>query len=127
MDAAHVYFHFALGLLLGGFISFKKVLETCYHRRPLSPALAWWIGSTYCGGLFAIVPSVCRMAQLPEAFCRGWWMNIFVLHPLVDQWMAGRGLLIGELLIIAIFGSQYMVILLAIIAARRKNRSQSQD
>lgn len=125
MTSAHVYLHFSLGLLLGAFISFKGVLRSWSLRQPLAKPIGWWILCTYCGGFFAIIPSVCRLAHLPEAFCRGWWMNLFVLHPLVDQLMAGRGLLVGELLIVGIFGMQYMVIILTIIAVKRKKRSQS--
>ncbi|MDT8390799.1 MAG: hypothetical protein RRC34_09865 [Lentisphaeria bacterium] len=120
MPSAHVYFHVALGMILGAVIGFKPVLESWYHRRRLAQSLGRWILWTYVGGTFAIAPSLCRMVHLPEAFCRGWWMNIFVFHPLVDQLMDKRGLLIGELLIVGMFGTQYLTLLTAIFHAGKR-------
>lgn len=125
MAGAHVFLHFSIGMLLGTILGVKPLLKAWYDRKPLAPAFFRWILATYFGGLFAIGPSLLRLINFPDAFCQGWWMNIFVFHPIVNRIFGQRGLLIGELLIVGIFGMQYIILLLAIFAAKRKNRSRS--
>jgi hypothetical protein len=67
-------------------------------------------------------PSLLRMAGVPEGVRAGWWMNVFVFHPLINQIKPGGGLLIGEVLILGVFAMQYALLVLALVASRRQLR-----
>jgi hypothetical protein len=122
MRPAHVFLHFGVGMLLGGLLGLKPLLERWYLRRPLHPGFAWWFAATYFGGFWAIAPSLLRMAGVPEGVRAGWWMNVFVFHPLINQIKPGGGLLIGEVLILGVFAMQYALLVLALVASRRQLR-----
>lgn len=118
MSGAHVYLHFAVGMALGTLLGFKPLLKRWYLRRPLHPGFGIWFAATYGGGAFALIPSGLRVLGLPEVVCRGWWMNLFAFHSLVAWVKPGEGMLIGQFLIVGILATQYVLLLMALAAAR---------
>ena len=86
--------------------------------RPCSRLLAQWIFLSYGLGVYAVVPSLLRKAGIPEAICHHPMMNVFLLHPAIDAWRPG-GMLIGQLLLVGLFSSQYAALLVAIARIKR--------
>ncbi len=119
MSGAHVYLHFAAGMAVGALLGFKPLLTRWYLRRSLHPGFAVWIVTTYAAGGFSLIPSLLRLLGAPEAFCRGWWMNAFVFHPLLDRLRPGAGMLVGQTVIVGILATQYILLLMALAAARK--------
>ena len=121
MTTAHAYLHFAFGLVAGTLIAVRPLGKRWVERRALYPGFAWWFCLSYGLGLWAVLPSLARNAGLPEIWLRGWWMNIFLLHPLVDRLRPG-GMLIGQMLICGIVTLQYGGLTLTVLACRGKKR-----
>ena len=110
---AHTAMHFAIGLAVGTVALLPSLAKTARRGEKLAPAFARWIGLSWALGVLAIVPNVLRALGLPEAFCAGWWMNIFFLHPLADRLKSG-GMLVGELAVAACLSLQYLLLLTAL-------------
>ncbi len=118
---AHTALHFAIGLAVGSAVAAPSVLRALAGRPqtasllPLTRMvlLAWTLG------LWAVVPNILRALGMPESFCGGWWMNVFLLHPTLDRLVAG-GTLIGGILLAAVLAGQYGLIVLAIALARHR-------
>ena len=91
------------------------------RRAPLNGVFLLWFAASYGLGAYAAVPNLLRKLGCPEALCSHWLMNVFLLHPLLNRLRPG-GMLIGELVIIAILTAQYGGMLLAILRARRAGR-----
>lgn len=123
---AHTVLHFAAGLGLGMILAapaLGRALRDAARRRPgthtpLSAPLARLLAGAWELGLFAIIPNILRAMAMPERFCAGGWMNLFLLHPLLDRWVTG-GTVIGGFLMVAALSSQYGLLLLAICLTRR--------
>lgn len=107
VNSAHPFFHFGLGMVAGSLLALKPLIGRWYHRRRLSPAFVWWFALSYGLGVFAVFPGLLRLVGVPDVICDGWWMNIFLLHPTLNQLRPG-GMLIGEFLIVGIFAMQYL-------------------
>jgi hypothetical protein len=126
---AHTALHLAVGLGLGMALAAPALgrawRDAAAHRpgahTPLSRPLARLLAGSWGLGLFAIIPNVLRAMAMPEWFCSGWWMNLFLLHPLLDGWVSG-GTVIGGFLLVAALSSQYGLLLLAIAHTRRHRR-----
>lgn len=105
--------HFAVGMTLGVAVFLPAVCHAWQRNAYLSRSVGRMILASLGLGGFAVIPSVLARLGLPVAFCRGWWMNVFVLHPLLDRLRPG-GMLIGEVATIALFCCQYVLILIAL-------------
>lgn len=110
---AHAAFHFAIGMGTGMVLLAPQLKQAWQKRKRLYPAVKGWLFAAWALGFTAIVPSMLRYAGLPESFCSGWWMNIFLLHALINKFFA-QHLILSSLLFGGLLGLQYMVILAAI-------------
>jgi hypothetical protein len=116
---AHSVFHLAVGVAAGGALLAPHVAGAWLRGRPLASPVARLLVVSYALGVLAVVPNLlARLGVAPTALDAP-WMNVFVLHPLIDTWERG-GLLIGELAIAAMFIGHYALILAAIAARRRR-------
>ena len=115
---AHSVFHLAVGVAAGGALTAPHLARAWLTRRPLSAPVARLLIVSYALGFLAVVPNLLvRLGAAPTSVDAP-WMNLFVLHPLIDRWERG-GLLIGELAVAAMFIGHYALILAAIATRRR--------
>jgi len=119
MRTAHIFLHFAIGMGVGTLLALKPLVERCYLRRPLVPAFWRWFVLSYGLGGWAIMPSLLRQLGLPPAFCSGWWMNLFLLHPLIGRLHPG-GMLINQVGMATLATLQYAALVVAVVAAGRR-------
>lgn len=117
---AHTVLHFSVGLAVGTAVPLAPVVRNLVRAERKAGLLRLWIGAAYAAGLFACVPNVLRSLGIPEQVCAGWWMNIFMLHPLIDALEDG-GMLVGEILLAACFTLQYLVLLLTLRSIRMRS------
>ncbi len=111
---AHAALHFAAGMTVGMLLLAPRLKRAWHERRQLYCAVKWWLLAAWGLGLTAIVPSLLRYAGLPESFCAGWWMNLFLLHPLINL-LLPQNLILASLLFSGLIALQYLVILAAIL------------
>jgi hypothetical protein len=117
---AHAAVHFAAGLAFGMAAGAPRLAS--HWRRsggPLAPTVSRWLAGSWAAGLYALLPGVLDLAGLPGAFCDGWWMNVFVLHPLLNRLFPG-GYVIGAGALGVLLAAQYGVVLAALVRARRR-------
>lgn len=105
--------HFALGMLTGMILFIHPVIRNKIAGRKLAPAFKTWLIMSYCLAVFAIIPNILRRIGVPDTICNGWWMNVFLLHPLINGLKNG-GMVIGRIGIITCFTIQYILLLTAI-------------
>ena len=110
---AHSTLHFSLGTALGTMMLVRTVLGRLTGREDLALLCGRWLVACYALGVLGIVPNLFRRMGVPETIVGGWWMNIFLFHPLVDQMKTG-GMLIGETVILSCFILQYGILLVAL-------------
>lgn len=116
---AHSVFHLAIGIAAGGALLGPHLAGAWLRRRPLAAPVARLLIVSYALGFLAVVPNLLARLGAPPSTLDASWMNLFVLHPLIDQWKTG-GLLIGELAVAALFAVHYALILAAIAARRQR-------
>ena len=105
--------HFAVGMTLGTALALWPVARVWKSGVRLAEPFAWLLLLSYSLGLWAVVPNLLGRLGCPQGFCSGWWMNIFVLHPIIDAAHPG-GMLAGALLTLACFGLQYCLLVAAV-------------
>lgn len=108
----------AIGVAAGTALQAPRLAAAWRAGRPLARPIARWMAGAWALGAFAIVPSIFRWAGVPAPFCEGWWMNIFLLNPLVGAMKTGDALL-GEAALAALFALQYGVLVAAVRRTRR--------
>lgn len=114
---AHAALHFAAGLAVGMALQSPRLRTALTAGRNIAPTVMRWLGISWGLGLWAIIPSLLRYAGVPESFCGGWWMNLFLFHPLLNHY-GPHATIIGAVAFVAGFGFQYAVILAAIVRCR---------
>ena len=114
---AHSTLHFAIGLTIGTLYMLVTSAGRLVNQEPASRHLRNCLMLTLSLAIWGIVPNICRRLGLPEDFCAGWWMNLFMLHPVLDKVKTG-GQLFGAAWTALCFGFYYVVLLAAIRNAR---------
>lgn len=120
---AHSALHFSLGMLLGTGVFLPRVVRLWKAGNNTARACARWLVGSAVLGVYAIAPSLLRRAGVSDSFCGGWWMNLFLFHPVVQKMKAG-GEIFAQALIVFLFATQY-VVLLAAIRRRIRRRPES--
>lgn len=113
-------------MLVGSAIGGRRLLVRWIEGRRLAGAFLWWFGWCYGAGLFAVAPTFLRRLGFPEGFCDGWWMNLFLFHPLIDHWLP-KGRVVGGGLIILMAAAQYALLILAIHRAKKQQTADLAD
>ena len=115
---AHTALHFSLGMAIGSATLLPAVAKAWRAGRPVAGAVGRWLAGAYALGVYAVVPSLLGWVGLPPALCSGWWMNVFLLHPLINRFARG-GMIAAGAAIIVCFALPYAVLLLGIRRAGR--------
>lgn len=114
---AHAALHFTLGMAAGMAVLAPAVRRAWRGDGSLATALGRWVLGAWAGGFIAIVPSLLRYAGLPPGFCGGWWMNVFLLHPLINA-LLPQSVIAGGVAFMGTLAFQYGMILAAILRVR---------
>ena len=110
--------HFGIGLAAGA-VSGVPFLRAAF-REEMSRNSATWLSISYAVGAAAVIPSLLGILGVPESVTSGWYMNVFLFHPIIDQLKSG-GALVGETLVVSCFLFQYLMMLLLL---RRRLKAQ---
>lgn len=113
---AHSAMHFGLGAVAGAVAGLPLLRGAL--RKDTAKHAAIWILTSYGVGALAVIPSLLSFLGVPEGATSYWTMNVFVLHPLIDQLKSG-GKLIGEVLIVSCFFFQYVIMMFLLWRTRR--------
>lgn len=114
---AHANLHMAAGMTLGTALTVLPVARAWLARAPLARPVGRMLVAAYALGIFALVPNLITAAGGPALVHHAWWSNLFVGHALIDRRKDG-GLLIGELVMVALLVFQYALLVLALHRAR---------
>jgi hypothetical protein len=114
---AHAALHFSIGLAAGMILQAPALRHAWKRGREQAPAVLRWLLVSWALGTWAIIPSLLRYAGLPDSFCHGWWMNLFLFHPLINDY-GPHGTIIGGALLVSALSFQYALIVAAIITTR---------
>jgi hypothetical protein len=102
-------FHVAIGMAVGTGIFLPAVFRTLKNKQDAAIPIRNWLLAAYGLGAWAILPGALTRLGVAD----GWWMNVFLLHPLINRMKHG-GALVGEILLVFLFVLQYTTILVAI-------------
>jgi hypothetical protein len=114
---ADTIFHIAMGMAAGTAILLPSVYRGLKNGEDTANPIRNWLIAAYGLGAWAVLPGMLKRLGVSE----GWWMNLFLLHPLINR-MKGGGVLVGEILVVFFFVLQYVTILVAI---RRRMKRES--
>lgn len=106
-------FHFAVGAVAGMAVLAPRLAKAWESRSGLAPTTRFWLLASWSCGVASALPSLLRYAGVPESVTTGPWMNVFFLHPWINQWLP-RTELLGGAAMGACIACQYAWILLAI-------------
>jgi hypothetical protein len=121
---AHANLHMAVGMTAGVALTIAPVARAFLARAPLARPLGRMLVVTYALGVWALVPNLVTAAGGPPQVHHAGWANIFLAHPLIDARKHG-GLLIGELVMVAILVLQYGLLITALSRRSRRGRGGS--
>jgi hypothetical protein len=116
---AHVTLHFSLAAAAASLVLMPRLRRTWQAREPMSGLLGRWLLAAYALGVYASVPSLLRQAGLADAWCDGWWMNVFFFYPSIKRVFPVGGAPLGGAALGALFVLHYGTLLIAIAHAAR--------
>jgi hypothetical protein len=115
---AHSTIHLTVGLAVGTAVFLPAAVKALRDGGKTAPAFARWIVTSWALALFAIVPSLLRYLGVPPSVCSMWWMNLFLLYPMLER-MKHTGMVVGEISIALGLTLQYVLLLVALRQALR--------
>lgn len=121
---AHSAMHFGIGLTSGALAGLPLVFKAVRRRMPPAGAAAKWLIASYAAAVIAVIPSILDNLGVPANITSSWPMNIFLLHPVINLKKGGK--LIGEVLIVACFFFQYLILMI-LLWRSRKTASRNND
>ncbi len=120
---AHPSLHAAAGMAIGMAIGGVRCWQTRRCKRSLAHRMGAWLLWSWAGAFFALIPGLLRLLGWPQSWAEGWWMNIFVGYPLLNQTVRHGGALIGGALLGLCLTLQYLLVLAALFGTRRRRRA----
>lgn len=115
---AHANLHMAAGMVIGTAATLVPVARAWLARAPLARPVGRMLVAAYALGVWALVPNLVTSAGGPAGIHHDPMANLFVGHALIDQRKDG-GLLVGELVMIAVLVFQFALLVVAIARAPR--------
>lgn len=115
---AHANLHMAAGMAVATAVTAWPVVKAWWSEAAMARPVARMLLASYGLGLWALVPNLATSAGLSPSIHHAGWANIFLGHAWIDRRNDG-GLLVGELVMVAIFALHYAVLVLALARARR--------
>ncbi|MCK5528146.1 MAG: hypothetical protein KAI74_00570 [Kiritimatiellae bacterium] len=120
---AHSAIHFSIGMIAGSIATFPVVVTAWRANTKLAKKISRWLIISYAAGIYAITPSLLSWIGLSEKFCQGWWMNIFLLHPLINKLETTGRLIPATIAVFLCFVIPYLMILAALFKQHKKPRN----
>lgn len=121
---AHSTLHFALGMAVGSIPTLPPLLAAWARSKPLAPRFTRWFAASFGVGLYAVAPAVLRQLGVPDAICDHPAMNVFLLYPWINIVKPGA-ITSGPLILGAMLGGQYALLIAALAHARWQRRHHS--
>jgi hypothetical protein len=118
---AHANLHMAAGMVVGTAVTLIPVARAWLGRAPLARPVGRMLVAAYALGVWALVPNLVSAAGGPASIHHHPASNVFLLHALIDHRKDG-GLLIGELVMVAVLVFQFTLLVAAIARARPRPR-----
>lgn len=115
---AHANLHMAAGMAAATAVMVWPVVSAWRREAALARPVARLLLASYALGVWALIPNLATSAGFSPSIHRAPWANIFLGHAWIDRRTDG-GLLIGELVLVAIFAFHYAVLVMALARARR--------
>jgi hypothetical protein len=112
----------AAGMVIGTAATLIPVARAWLARNPLARPVGRMLLAAYALGVWALVPNLVSAAGGPAGIHHNPASNIFLLHALIDQRKDG-GLLIGELVMVAVLVFQFTLLVAAIARAGVKRQA----
>lgn len=116
---AHANLHMAAGMAIGTALTLLPVARATFSGAPLARPIGRMLIAAYALGVWALVPNLVTAAGGPGGIHTAIWANLFVGHAIIDRKKDG-GLLIGELVMVAILIFQYALLVFAIQRSKRR-------
>lgn len=107
---ADASFHFAAGMATGMLLAAPRLYRAWERGTPLAPEVLRWLATSWGLGFWSIIPSLLGYIGLPASLCQGWWMNLFLLHPLINH-HGPHATIIGGAALATCYVAQYLVVL----------------
>lgn len=120
---AHSAIHFSIGMIAGSIATFPTIITAWRNSTPLAKKIRRWLLISYATGIYAIIPSLLGWIGVPASICQGWWMNIFLLHPLINKIGETGRLFPAIIAVFLCFVVPYLIILVALFQAKKKHTS----
>lgn len=114
---AHANLHMAVGMAAATAVTMWPVLTALRTRAALARPVARMLLSSYALGAWAVMPNFLTSAGMSASVHRRPWANLFVGHAFIDAHNDG-GLLVGELVMIAILALHFGLLVLGVGRAR---------
>ncbi len=115
---AHANLHMAAGMALGTAAMVLPVARAWLSRAPMARPIGRMLVAAYALGVWALVPNLITAAGGPAGIHHTPVANVFIGHALIDR-RTGGGLLIGELVMVAILAFQFTILVMALTRVRR--------
>ena len=118
---AHSTLHFSFGMVIGSLFALPAYFGAWLKERRPSIFFKQWILWSYAAGTYAVIPGILRRCGVDDAICDAAWMNVFLLYPWMNAVKPGAETM-GPLVLGALLGGQYLVLLFALAGALRRRR-----
>lgn len=115
---AHANLHMAAGMAVATAVTGWPLARAWVTGAAVAQPLGRMLLASYALGVWALLPNLLTSAGMSPAIHHVWWANLFVGHAAIDRRVPG-GLLIGELILVAILVLHYALLVAAIARARR--------
>ncbi len=118
---AHSSLHFSVGWVVGSLCSLPLSRRMLRKGRRLSAAFRVWFVVSYAVGIYAAFPGILRRLGVQDAVCDGWWMNVFLLYPFLNEVKPGA-VTMGPIVMGACLGLQYAALVAAVWYVKRSRQ-----